>query len=71
LARLAKTNWDMVVNKLQHRWAYVIVSAPVLEGFRPGAQTDRQTLDMLQDFIRQSVPLFQLSEMPYDQRPAS
>jgi hypothetical protein len=71
LARLAKTNWDMVVNKLQHRWAYVIVSAPVLEGFRPGAKSDGQTLDMLQDFIRQSVPLFQLSEMPYDQRPAS
>jgi hypothetical protein len=69
--RLAKTNWDMVVQKIQHRWAYVIVSAPVLEGFKPGAKTDQQTLDMLQDFIRQAVPKFQLSEMPEDERPAS
>ncbi len=69
LVRLAKTNWDMVVRKLQHRWAYVIVSAPVLEGFRPGAQTDQQTLDMLKDFIRQAVPEFQISEMPSDARP--
>lgn len=67
--RLAKTNWDMVVRKLQHRWAYVIVSAPVLEGLRPGAQSDQQTLDMLRDFIRQAVPEFQLSEMPSDKRP--
>jgi hypothetical protein len=67
--RLAKTNWDMVTKKLQHRWAYVVVSAPVLEGFKPGAKTDQQTLDMLKDFIRQSVPKFQLSEMPQDERP--
>ncbi len=70
-ARLAKTNWDMVVKKLQHRWAYVIVSAPVLEGFKLGAKTDSQTLEMLKDFVRQSVPKFQLSEMPQDERPAS
>lgn len=67
--RLAKTNWDMVTKKLQHRWAYVIVSAPVLEGFKPGAKSDQQTLDMLKDFIRQAVPKFQLSEMPQDERP--
>ena len=71
LVLLAQTNWDMVLKKLQHRWAYVIVSAPVLEGFKPGAKTDQQTLDMLKDFIRQSVPKFQLAEMPYDERPAS
>ena len=69
--RLAKTNWDMVTKKLQHRWAYVIVSAPVLEGFKPGAKSDKETLDMLKDFIRQSVPKFQLSEMPQDERPQS
>lgn len=67
--RLAQTNWDMVVKKLQHRWAYVIVSANVLEGFKAGAKTDQQTLDMLKDFIRQAVPKFQISEMPEDERP--
>jgi hypothetical protein len=71
LARLIKTNWDMVWHKRQHRWAYVIVSAPVLEGFKAGAKNDRQTLDMLKDFIRQSAPTFQLSEMPYDERAAA
>lgn len=70
-ARLAKTNWDMVVHKLQHRWAYVIVSAPVLEGFRTGAKSDQQTLDMLKNFLRQAVPKFQITEMPYDERPPS
>ena len=69
--RLAKTNWDMVTKNLQHRWAYVIVSAPVLEGLKPGAKTDEQTLDMLEDFIREAVPKFQLSEMPQDERPKS
>lgn len=69
--RLAKTNWDMVWHKLQHRWAYVIVTAPVLEGFKPGAKTDVETLDMLKDFIRQAVPKFQLSEMPYEERLAA
>jgi len=69
--RLAKTNWDMVFKNIQHRWAYVIVTAPVLEGFRPGAKNEQETLDMLKGFIRQSVPLFQLSEMPYNERPAS
>lgn len=67
--RLAKTNWDMVTKKLQHRWAYVIVSASVFEGFRPDAKTDQQTLDTLKDFIQQAVPKFQLSEMPQDERP--
>ncbi|MEI7864540.1 MAG: exosortase-associated EpsI family protein [Chthoniobacterales bacterium] len=69
--RLAKTNWDMVVKKLQHRWAYVIVSATVLDGLKPGAKSDAKTLDMLEDFIRQAVPKFQLSEMPQDERPKS
>lgn len=68
--RLAQTNWDMVVKKLQHRWAYVVVMAPVMENFKRGAKTDEETLDMLRDFIRQAVPEFQLSEMPSDERPS-
>ncbi len=61
--RLAKTNWDMVVNKIQHRWAYVIVTAPVLEGFKSGGKNDEETLEMLKTFIRKAVPKFQKSEM--------
>ncbi len=68
--RLLKTNWDMITQKKQHRWAYVIVSASVLEGFKPGAKNDEQTLDMLKNFVREAVPKFQLSEMPANERPA-
>lgn len=68
--RLLETNWDMVTKKRQHRWAYVIASASVLEGVRPGGRSATQTLDMLKDFLRQAVPKFQLSEMPQDERPA-
>ena len=67
--RLLKTNWDMITKKRQHRWAYVIASAPVFEGIKPGAKTAAQTLDMLKDFLGQAVPKFQLSEMPQDERP--
>lgn len=67
--RLLKTNWDMVTKKLQHRWAYVIVSAPVLEGFKPGGKNEEQTLNMLKSYIRDAVPKFQLSEMPSSERP--
>lgn len=67
--RLLKTNWDMVTQKRQHRWAYVIASASVLEGFKHGAKTDAQTLDMLKNFIGQIVPKFQISEMPANELP--
>lgn len=69
--RLAKTNWDMVTKNIQHRWAYIIVSAPVLEGFEPNGKNDEETLNMLKDFIRQAVPKFQLSEMAEEDRPKS
>jgi len=68
-ARLLKTNWDMITKNRQHRWAYVIASASVLDGIKPGGRTAEQTLDMLKDFLRQAVPKFQLSEMPQDERP--
>lgn len=67
--RLLKTNWDMVTKKRQHRWAYVIASAPVLEGFKPGGKNDEQTLEMLKSYLREAIPKFQLSEMPPSERP--
>ncbi|MFA5391948.1 MAG: hypothetical protein WC331_11065, partial [Candidatus Omnitrophota bacterium] len=45
--RILHTDWDRVVHGVSHRWAYVIVSSNVLDGFVPGAKNQEQTLDSL------------------------
>ncbi|MFZ4774606.1 MAG: exosortase-associated EpsI family protein [Terrimicrobiaceae bacterium] len=54
--RILHTDWDRVVHGVSHRWAYVIVSAPVLEGFVPGAKNQEQTLESLKEFIGEIAP---------------
>lgn len=54
--RILHTDWDRVVHGVSHRWAYVIVSAPVLDGFVPGAKNQEQTLDSLKKFIGEIAP---------------
>lgn len=54
--RLAHTNWDKVVHNVNHRWAYVIVSAPVLEGFAPNGKNQEQTMEMLKAFVGEVAP---------------
>lgn len=54
--RLAHSNWDKVVHNVNHRWAYLIVSAPVLEGFKPNGKNQEQTLAMLKDFVAEVAP---------------
>ena len=54
--RILHTDWDRVVHGVSHRWAYVIVSAPVLEGFVPGAKNQEQTLESLKRFIGEIAP---------------
>lgn len=56
LVRVLRTNLDMILHNTNHRWAYVIVSAPVLEGITPQGKDADQTLDMLQDFIAVLAP---------------
>lgn len=56
LTRVLKTNLDMLLHNTNHRWAYVIVSAPVLEGFVPGGKNAEETREMLEDFIRNLAP---------------
>lgn len=56
--RILKTSWDRVVHKTNHRWAYVIVSAPVLAGFTPDGKDTKQTLEMLTNFIHEAAPEF-------------
>jgi len=56
LHRLLLTSWDRVVNHKNHRWAYIAVSAPVLQGFTPNGKDVQQTQGMVIDFISQLAP---------------
>jgi hypothetical protein len=60
--RILHTDWDRVVHGVGHRWAYVIVSAPVLEGFVPGAKNQEQTLESLKAFIGEVAPEIMVSK---------
>jgi hypothetical protein len=56
LARVVKTNLDMLLHNTNHRWAYVIVSSPVLRGFVPGGKDSAQTFDGIKKFIAEAAP---------------
>jgi hypothetical protein len=62
--RVMLTNWDLVVHRFNQRWAYIIVSKPITEGFEADGKNQAQTLDELKYFIRESVPAFVNSEAP-------
>ncbi|MFZ4716304.1 MAG: exosortase-associated EpsI family protein [Chthoniobacterales bacterium] len=55
--RILLTSWDRVVHRKNHRWAYVAVSAPILEGFKSGGKNDAETQEMISDFIGQLAPV--------------
>lgn len=55
--RILLTSRDRVIHHKNHRWAYIAVSAPVLEGFVPGGKNVRATQTMISDFIAQAAPL--------------
>lgn len=61
--RIARSNLDLLLHNKSHRWAYVIVMAPVTKGFMPGGKDAAETLEMIKSFIRESVPYFEKSEM--------
>ncbi|MEI6494359.1 MAG: EpsI family protein [Verrucomicrobiota bacterium] len=60
--RILHTDWDRVVHGISHRWAYVIVSAPVLDGFIPGGKNQDQTLETLKTFIGEVAPEIMISK---------
>jgi hypothetical protein len=72
LVRILKTNLDMLLQNTNHRWAYVIVSAPVLEGITPEGKNADQTLAMLKDFIAFLAPqIMRFGARPGETSPAS
>jgi hypothetical protein len=54
--RLVHANWDRVVHNINHRWAYIVVSAPVLEGFTPQGKSEAETMKMLESFVAELAP---------------
>ncbi len=56
--RVFLTSWDRVVRNINHRWAYVIVSATVTDNLRPNGLDEAQTLEMLKDFTAEIAPTF-------------
>ena len=54
--RLFLTSWDRIVHRRNHRWAYVVVSAPVLQGFKQGGKNPKETKEMITDFIAEMAP---------------
>ncbi|MEO6848422.1 MAG: exosortase C-terminal domain/associated protein EpsI [Chthoniobacterales bacterium] len=60
--RLWRTVTDKVLHYINHRWAYVIVSAPITQGFRYNGKDEKETLEMLEKFIQGVAPTFMLSE---------
>ncbi len=68
--RILMTNWDLLVHRVNQRWAYVIVSADITRDWNPNGRDADQTLAMLKQFIHDSVPSYMLTEMP-DNKTAS
>jgi len=62
--RILRTNMDLLFYNKMHRWAYLIVSAPVLRGFTTGGKDREQTLEDIKSAIREMVPVIHKSEMP-------
>lgn len=61
--RLGHANWDRVVHNINHRWAYVIVSAPVLDGFTPGGKNYEETKEILERFVGELAPQIMTEEV--------
>ena len=69
VTRILLNSWDRVVHHRNHRWAYVAVSAPVLEGFKRGGKNAEETKKMIAEFISKMAPGVMKSEGAKAQTP--
>lgn len=56
--RIFLTSWDRLVHNKTHRWAYVLVSAPVTGDLSYHGKSPEETLEMLKGFIGDLAPRF-------------
>jgi len=64
MVRILKTSLDLLLHNVNHRWAYVIVSCPVLAGLSAGGENEEQTLEAIKSFISELAPQIMLAEGP-------
>jgi hypothetical protein len=57
------THRDLLFRHLNQRWSYVYVMGNILQGLEPNGRNEAETLSLLENFIRASVPYFMRSEM--------
>lgn len=62
--RILLTNWDLLFHRINQRWAYIVATADITQGVAPNGRSPEQTLEMLKQFIHDSVPSYVKSEMP-------
>lgn len=56
MMRVLLTSWDRILHHKNHRWAYVSVSAPILQGFKQGGLDLQGTQKMIESFISEVGP---------------
>jgi hypothetical protein len=59
LERIFLTSWDRIVHRINHRWAYVIVSSILDPSLKVTEQEKRQVLTDLVSFTGQIIPMIQ------------
>jgi len=62
LTRVFLTSWDRVFKGINHRWAYVIVSARVTDDLMRKGKNDEETIEMLKEFTAEVSPLILTEE---------
>jgi exosortase/archaeosortase family protein len=58
------SSWERIGHNRDHRWAYITVMSPITRSVLPDGLDEGQTLQMLTEFIVQTAPLVQKSELP-------
>ena len=56
ITRLLINSWDRIVHHRNHRWAYIAVGAPILEGFKRDGKNAEETEKMISDFVAEMAP---------------
>jgi hypothetical protein len=59
IERVFLTSWDRIVHRVNHRWAYVIVSSIVRPGLKVTEQEKNQVLSDLTSFTGKIIPMIQ------------
>jgi hypothetical protein len=63
IERIFLTSWDRIVHRVNHRWAYVIVSSSLNPGMKNTEQEKNQLLSDLISFTGRMIPMIQKAQV--------